>query len=238
MKSGKRRKNHEGTFRKLPSGRWEGAQRVAGIERPVSVTGDTEAKARKALAEKIAAILSNQTLPKTAKVAFKVYAEQVIRERGGIGQRTRDKYTFELNNYLEPLHERRLASITASEIRALYAGLRERNLSVAVIGHAHALLNIIFSTAKVDKLVAQNPLDGARLRPKALKGEQREPNVYLPDQARLILQYAPKVIHGDAIALLLLTGMRRGEALALRWTDVDWEGNAPRNPSSGEESLR
>lgn len=226
-----KRKNHEGTFRQLPSGRYEGAKWVKEIGRTVSVTADTEAKARKALNEKVALVSNHQLPARRAKVTFLEYAEGVIAERTKIGQRTRDKYTGDLKLYLKPLHHLRLDDIKPHTLRKLYAGLRAKGLSDTICIHAHVLIRLVLERARTDKIIAMNPADEKDVRPGRERGSrsERAARSFTPAEAARLLEFAPKVLHGEVVAFLLLTGMRRGEAMALRWENVDGARRARRN---------
>jgi integrase len=68
-----------------------------------------------------------------------------------------------------------------------------------------------------DKAIAQNQAHAVR-RPKVIGKEA----AYLtPDQARTLLNAAEGSRYVPLFALLLSSGLRRGEALALHWADID-----------------
>lgn len=172
--------------------------------------------------DRVALITSGQAVARQATVTFRTYAEQVIRERGGIGQRTRDKYTFELGRYLVPLHDVRIDKITPAMLRSLYAGMRDRGLSVTVRGHVHVLIRLVLETARVDGQLAQNPADQPGVRPKPERGATGQPvEAFTPEQTARVMQHAQEVLHGELICFLLMTGVRRGEAMGLRRSNVD-----------------
>lgn len=217
-----RRRNHEGTFRQLPSGRFEGAKWVAELRRSISVTGDTEAKARKALNEKVELIRSRQLPARTATVTFYDYARKIVGERD-VSERTRDKYSFELERYTKPLHRVRLGDLQPPALRALYAGLRRQGLSSSVQLHVHSLVHLVLETARTDRLIAFNPAAEKGIRPRPARGSRtaQSGKAMTRSEAGQLLRHAPHVLHGEIVAFLLLTGMRRGEALALCWNRVD-----------------
>jgi integrase len=93
-------------------------------------------------------------------------------------------------------------------------------LSVASVNRELSLLSRIFSVAVMNKEVQTNPCRDVKHVP----GEQPRSRCLLPDEeARLW-----KVLDGKAeylgaiIRIALHTGMRRGEVLRLKWTQIDF----------------
>ena len=209
-----------------PSGRYEGSRWVNSIGKRITVTADTEAKARKALETKVSAISNGETSGRRTKMTFGPYAEQVIAQREGIGDRTRDKYRTDLRLYLRPLHTVRIDQVTAPLLRITYAALRKAGLSDSVRGHAHTLARMVLETAKNDGLIAVNSADVPNIRPKPERGAKGKPvQAYNKTQVTQILAAASQVVHGENIAFLIQTGMRRGEMLGLRWNAVNLTHN-------------
>lgn len=221
MEKRSKRGHGEGSIRQTKSGKFEAATWINAIGKRISVTAETEAKARKMLRERVAMIKNGQATARQANIAFYEYAQQVIREREGIGQRTRDKYIYELEHYLNPLHEVKIDKITPEMLRSLYAGLRQRQLSTTVRGHAHTLVRLVLEVARTDGKIAINPADKPGLRPKPERGEDEAPKAFTAEQAAQLTRMSHRVLHGAVLRFLLSTGMRRGEALGLQRDSLD-----------------
>ena len=83
------------------------------------------------------------------------------------------------------------------------------------------------------ELLNSNPAQGAKL-PKLPEGRTR----YLsPSELKAVLESAPEWMRAP-IALAAFTGMRRGELLGLRWTDVDLAGRRVYLRETKNGSLR
>lgn len=54
--------------------------------------------------------------------------------------------------------------------------------------------------------------------------EEGERRVMTVEEQNLFLQYAKKTYYGDIFEVALATGMRKGELLALEWSDIDLKG--------------
>lgn len=95
----------------------------------------------------------------------------------------------------------------------------------------HVALSAMFESARDDNLLATNP---ARKRKavkvptaRSIKGGQEEMMTWTGAQLRAFAKWDRDVLGDDVHALWWLiahTGLRRSEALALRWADVDLDG--------------
>lgn len=100
----------------------------------------------------------------------------------------------------------------------------EKQLSSRTILHHHRVLSDIMQQAVYDGLILVNPVSRVR----APKVDQKEARYLDENQAMELLikvnEKADKPFD-VLIPLLILTGMRRGEACGLEWQDIDFEKN-------------
>ena len=82
----------------------------------------------------------------------------------------------------------------------------------------HLVLHSILSQAVKEGILSRNPADAVE-RPRV---EQVERQILTEEQARELVQVTTGTRHGMLIYLALMTGMREGELLGLKWSDVDW----------------
>ena len=119
---------------------------------------------------------------------------------------------------LPALSRKRVADVTHADIERLHNAHRE---SPYAANRAVALLSKMFSLAVRWTLCSDNPCKGIE-RFQEIKRQR-----YLKPAELQLLAAALQRRIGDAaasaIAFLLLTGCRRGEALGARWTDFDLE---------------
>ena len=110
-----------------------------------------------------------------------------------------------------------LDKLRPSHIDAWKVELQGRGLSESTIKTAYTILRALVDSAVRDRALAQNPAHAVR-RPKVTAKEA----AYLkPKQVRSLLAAAEGSRYAPLFALLVNTGLRRGEALALHWSDVD-----------------
>ncbi len=150
-----------------------------------------------------------------------------------LGRSAREGYCRQLRRYALPtLGHLRLDQVTPQAISALYQSLSERisrlgkPLSRRTIEYTHSILHEAFEDA-IDPLgyLVRNPARKAKLPKKT----RRPPTFLTPEEVGRVLATAASA-HDPYYALwhlLLHTGFRPGEALALQWSDLqkDDQGN-------------
>lgn len=134
-------------------------------------------------------------------------------------------YRDAIELYLRPhLGDIRLLELRAHHLDRFYVtisiGRRGRPLSPASIRRVHAVLRSALGTAVKRRLIPYNPAEHVELAPE----NPKRARPWSATQARHFLD----IVKDDRLAtlyhLLLVTGMRRGEAVGLRWEDVDLDG--------------
>lgn len=110
-----------------------------------------------------------------------------------------------------------LAKLTPQHLQRLYADRQEAGLSPMSVRHLHAVLHKALGQAARWGVTARNSAD--LVTPP--RGERRQMDTLSPEEARRFLEAAQGDRFHAVYALALSTGMRQGELLALRWTNVD-----------------
>ncbi len=144
-------------------------------------------------------------------------------QRGSVRESTysRDKYL--LANHVKPALGRvKLRNLSAMHLQRLYRDKLDAGLSPATVQKMHHIIHKALSQAVRWDLIARNPSDAA----KAPTPSTEEMRPLSAAEARRLLDAAK----GDRLEALYVlavhTGMRRGELLGLKWSDVDLEGGA------------
>lgn len=94
-------------------------------------------------------------------------------------------------------------------------------LSSKTVLHYHRLISSILSTAVEWGALFANPCE----RTKSPRVERKEPRYLDEKQAAVLLDLleAEEPLYRTAIRFLLFTGLRRGEALGLNWSDLNYD---------------
>ena len=233
-----KRKNGEGSIRHRKDGRWEGRY-TAGYDsetgKPISksIMGKTREEAEELLKAAIreSDIASNRnpdklTVAEWMSAWFEAYCKPAIRPS------TADSYASLMNNYILPnIGEMAICRLTSLDIQRMYGtvkssgkvrryeGMTDFSLSNHTVRSIHLLLRQCLEQAVRERRLPFNPVDSCRPPPK----ENREMKVMPMEKIGLYLETAKQ--HGvlPMFFLELSSGLRRGELLALLWSDLDMD---------------
>lgn len=160
----------------------------------------------------------------TAKLAsvVEVWISSTLKA-SGIKQSTKDEYSTLARKHIRDmsLGAMRMCDLKASHIEAWLLDLTAGGLSESTIRTCYTVLRKILDAAVRDELLRTN-WAAKVTRPTVTRHEA----AYLDtvQVAELIRQASDS---GSRYALLFellaVTGLRRGEALALKWSDIDWD---------------
>jgi integrase len=147
---------------------------------------------------------------------FREWLDTVAKLR--VRERTYRDYESLSRRYIEQhLGARRLDQLRTVDIQTFYAKLLEGGLSARSVRYVHAVLHMGLEYAVVSGRLGRNPTAGVSL-PRMQRGT---PTYWAEGDLTRFLE-ASNGTRFHALWLLLVTsGIRPGEALALRWADYD-----------------
>ncbi len=231
----KRRANGEGNIRKRKDGRWEGRY-TAGYDQDgkriiKNVLGKTQADVKAKLA---VAITESQQLDVTRsgeytvaewlRVWFELYAKPNIRpSTAGYYRRAMEEYT------IPRIGSVKLNKLTSREIQKLYKDLLENGrlrkkqrkkhpgLSGSTVRGVHIMLHSALDRAVKERLLIRNPADSCVVP----KVQHQEMKTLQPEDLKAYLDAAERRNALAMFYLELVSGIRKGELVALQWADLN-----------------
>jgi integrase len=157
-----------------------------------------------------------------------------------VGPKTRERYiellTLHVRPYLGALPLQKLQPVNLTELygRLLQGQADRPALAARTVGHVHRALHKALVVAVEWSLLLRNPAAVA----KPPKVETDEVEILETEEAQNILRSLRGWPLYPMVVLALATGMRRGELLALRWEDVDFDAGTIRIERSLEQTNR
>lgn len=126
-----------------------------------------------------------------------------------------------IRRYFEPKTKLTVGNLQPKDIEDFYDSLFADGVTANTVIHYHAIMRRAFSQAFKDGLIDANPFDRVD-RPKKNKfhGEN-----YSEDELKALLELTRSDPIYPAILLAGGLGLRRSEALGVRWSRIDWEQN-------------
>jgi integrase len=181
----------------------------------------TKAAAKAALQEMVAILMADLD---THALTVGQYLDDWLAGKHALKPKTVAVYRDAIELYLRPhLGAIRLLELRAHHLDRFYAaisiGRRGRPLSPSSIRRVHAVLRSALSTAVKRRLIPYNPAAHVELAPE----NPKRPKPWSVDQCQAFLQHVEADRLSTLYHLMLVTGLRRGEAVGLRWEDVDLE---------------
>ena len=225
MSTSSRRGNGEGSKPvQRKDGRWQVGIRytVDGIAKRTTVTGRTATEAREKATE-VRGRLKAHLPAKDRKVTLAAFTTDWIGSTLAASDRkatTKAMYAAIAKKHIvgAPIGTTPLDKLKPSHVEAWTVELRKRGLSESTIRSAYTILRAILDTAVRDEALAKNPA-AAVTRPKVTRKEA--PHLTTA-QVGTLLEKAETSRYALLFELLVNTGLRRGEALALTRSDVDF----------------
>jgi integrase len=155
------------------------------------------------------------------KLTLSEYFEEWLTARkDSIKSKTHYQYQQIIRQHINPvLGNIKINELQPAEIQALYNQKVESGIGVRTVRLIHSVLHCALNHALRLGIIYRNPSD-AVYKPKAQK---REMEILDEDQVRMLLIAARGKRHEALYKLAITTGLRKGELLGLKWSDLDWD---------------
>ena len=213
----RRRGRGEGTLFKLPSGRWRAQITRDGKRESFGARTKEECQEwrRKMLFQ-----IDNGLDLEGGRIQLEEWMEQwleIVEPR--LRPKTFYQYTRYSRLYIAPmLGDLKLKELTPQRVQKFYGDLTRDGKSAYTVRHVHRILHLALDKAAQYGMIHANPAKGAVL-PSLHKSEIR---VLDADEVGKLLTAASGNRLEALFQLAVVTGMRQGELMGLKWSDVSW----------------
>lgn len=224
----KKRSNGDGAVYQLPSGTWRGqvmdGYRDDGKRNVVNFTGKTEGEVQ----EKIREYSERKMRAMGAfdkQMSFNAWADMWYEDyRNQVEESTYANYRYTLNALKEHFGERFIYGIKPLEINRFLESLKNRGLSQSYVTKCRSMLIQIFDAAEANEIVDYNPARRSRTV-KFRNTSERTKDAFHDDELDFLKKGLQDDLMGHSIRLMLGTGIRTQELLALTAKDILQDGS-------------
>lgn len=223
----KKRGKGEGSIKRLKNGQWRGqlmdGYTDEGKRNMVSVSAPTKAEVMQKIRQYW--IEKENHLHIDRKILLRKWAEEWYENlKGQVAGSTYSGYRYTLNILEEYFGKMKLVDIIPLDINKFYRKMMD-SYSESYLRKFKSMLIQIFDFADDNGLISRNPARHSM----SIKGSQfmqDSKDAFTGNELRILMKELPEDMIGNSIRLLLGTGMREQELLALTKEDIAPDGTA------------
>ncbi len=222
----KKRPNGEGTLRKRKNGLWECMMMEGfqpnGKRKYKSFYGRTQKEVRQKVKEYKMALECGLDLTKEftfgqwSQTWYEGYKNQV-------SATTYESYRYTLKILNATFGKKNLKAIRVSDVEAFLKELTKDGTHHSLASKCRGMMFQIMKKAQANDLILKNPVELAdKLKQAPI---QNKKDSFTAEEVQALFRYLPQDKIGNSIRLLLLTGMRSQELLALEAIHIEADGS-------------
>jgi integrase len=223
-----RRSNGEGSVFRHNNGKWCG-QIALGIDENGkrtrrTVYGETRAEVVEKLAVLRGSIDAHKLKP-SLRTTVGQFIEKWLKDfkRPTVTPRTYEWYMNVNKNISDEIKDTLLHKANAYQIQTMLNAMKNEGYSVRTIKAAYDLLNQAFKAAVEFHMIGENPMDKVKVQRKETKRKQKALDAETRKKAMEVID--GNEVYKPIVYTMIGMGLRIGETIALKWSDVDFKNN-------------
>lgn len=217
-----KRANGEGSIYKRKDGRWCGAYYDnSATPKRHTVYAKTQAEVRKKIKERLENPEASFSKESSYTLEKWIYFYLLNFKKNEVKETTIDTYLGIYRKHIQGTRvgKMKLKSITSSDFQIFYNGKVAEQYNAKTVRHIYILINSALNKAVQLKYISENA-NTAVVIPKCQKYYA---NVLNAEQVSKIFREAKEDPLYPIVALTMCTGLRKGEVMALKWENIDFE---------------
>lgn len=216
----RKRRNGDGTTYKYKGGYRTVITRKG--MKPITAMGRSEQESRRLAKEKLAQapIYNGALVPGSENILFGDFIQSWLnlKHRKLVTETTYRRYESLTRLHIVPsLGNMKLRNITKNHINSFLEKMNDEGQSTRSCQQTRALLSVAFKRAMQDDLISVNPVTQSR----NIKSESPQIHPFSQEEVKSLLEVTKDAYMQARIRIAVLYGLRQGEALGLKWADVD-----------------
>ncbi|MDL2236784.1 site-specific integrase [Christensenellaceae bacterium OttesenSCG-928-K19] len=221
-----KRSNGEGQLRHRKDGRWELSIMVGynpdGSRRIKSFYGKTQ----KEVKEKFEVYKKDKAIGLDVEntLIFGEWADMWYKgHKNSVSATTYDSYRYTLTLLKETFGSKFLKDIKPMHVEQFLIGLRNDGKSDSYLSKCRGMLYQIFHKAEANDLILKNPVRFAE-KMKRITAKKKK-DAFTKEEIQLLQSHLPNDRMGNTILLMIATGMRSQEVVALQQEHIESDGS-------------
>lgn len=221
----KRRSNGDGTLRKRSDGRWEARAQIGFQADGKPKFKCFYGKTQKEVKEKLKAfnkemddglVTEDMTFEQWATIWFEDYKKRLERS-------TQEGYRYTLRKLVEHFGKMKLKTIKTMHVEQYLQQMKDDGLSSSYIAKLRGLLFQILNKAEANDFIRKNPVRFAEKMKN--DGPTKKKESFTVEEVQLLMKHLPYDRIGLSIRVMLGTGLRGQELLALEPQHIEPDGS-------------
>lgn len=214
---GKKRGSGEGTIHQLPSGSWRAQITVDGGR--LSFTAKTRREVQEWIKKTVGQVDKGLSYDGATTTVDEFFRGWLVSNRPSLRPRTHQQYSQVVRDHILPyIGQTKLLALRPDQVQAMYDGLLASGKSARIVQLSHSILHKALGSALKMGSVTRNVTEATT----PARPAKRMVEVLTDEQLDRLLVTVDGHRYKALIYMAVVTGMRAGELLGLRWSDLDW----------------